>query len=267
MGGVNYGPLIRDMTWSHTRLKAFETCPYGWYLRYILGIEPSEKFYASFGSFMHSLIERYYRGELTKEQMLLRYYMDFRANVVGARPKESTLQKYIQGGADYLKSFRPFPYNMLAVEKRMSFDLDGIPFVAVIDYLGEKDGDLYIIDNKSRALKPRSGRDKPTIQDKELDEMLRQLYLYCYPIKEEYGKFPKQIGFNCFRIGEVIMEDFNETAYNEAVQWEKDTVREIENTNEFPPNENAFYCFWLCGVERVCQPYQESCMERRRMKG
>lgn len=266
MGSVNYGPLIRDMTWSFTRLKMFKDCPYEWYLRYICKFRKDSRFYASFGSFMHKIIEGYYRGELSKSQMLLKYYRDFQKEVIGYRPKESTLQKYIQGGADYIQSFRPLPYNVVAIEEKMEFSLDGIPFVAVLDYLGEENGDYILIDNKSRALKPRSGRAKPTASDKELDEMLMQLYVYCYPIKQKYGKFPKRIGFNCFRTGELIVEDFDEAAYERAIRWVKETVEEIESASEFPTKENAFACFWICGMSRLCDTYQESCMERRRQK-
>lgn len=35
MGEVNYAPLIDDMVWSYSRIKAFEDCPYRWYLKYI----------------------------------------------------------------------------------------------------------------------------------------------------------------------------------------------------------------------------------------
>lgn len=35
MGEINYAPLIDDMVWSYSRIKAFEDCPYRWYLKYI----------------------------------------------------------------------------------------------------------------------------------------------------------------------------------------------------------------------------------------
>ena len=37
--------------------------------------------------------------------------------------------------------------------------------------MGEEDGYLVIVDNKSRDLKQRSKREKPTLKDKELDSM------------------------------------------------------------------------------------------------
>ena len=88
---------------------------------------------------------------------------------------------------------------MVGVEKKVDFVVNGIPFVGYIDFLGEKDGDLYVVDNKSRILKPRSSRAKPTKADEELDAYLRQLYIYSAAVEEEYGKTPKSLCFNCFR--------------------------------------------------------------------
>ena len=38
MGDICYAPLIDDMTWSYSRVKSFEDCPYKWFLKYIVGL-------------------------------------------------------------------------------------------------------------------------------------------------------------------------------------------------------------------------------------
>lgn len=154
---------------------------------------------------------------------------------------------------------------MLGVEKRVNFEIDAMPFVGYIDYLGEKDGEYYIIDNKSRDLKPRSNRAIPTVKDQELDSMLKQLYLYSTAIKQEYGKFPKALCFNCFRTGVFIEEPFNEDAYNEAVNWAKVKIEEIKATDDFYPNRDFFSCFYICGVSNDCV-YDQMAREERRKK-
>ena len=65
MGDMIYRPLIEGMRWSYSRLHSFEQCRYGWFLKYIHGTKKEEKFYASYGSFVHKLIELYYRGFFT----------------------------------------------------------------------------------------------------------------------------------------------------------------------------------------------------------
>lgn len=257
MGDVSYRPLIEDMTWSFSRIECFNDCPYRWFLRYIKKYPETPQFYSSYGSFMHKLIEQYYKGEITKDEMQIKYLFDFHKEVQGTRPQEGTVKKYIDAGLEYLKAFEPFPFNMIAVEKKVEFEIDGIPFVGYIDYLGEKDGEYYIVDNKSRDLKPRSGRTNPTVKDKELDDMLRQLYLYAAAIKQEYGKFPKALCFNCFKAGTFIVEEFNEDAYNEAITWVKKCVEDIKDADDFYPNREFFGCYYICGVSDECCYWQK----------
>lgn len=221
-------------------------------MRYIRQCEETPQFYSSYGKFMHKLIEQYYKGEITKEKMCTKFLFDFRKEVQGIRPPESTVQKYIERGLEYLKGFTPLPYKVLGVEKKVEFDIDGIPFVGFIDYIGEDNGDIYIVDNKSRELKPRSGRKQPTLKDKELDEMLRQLYIYSAAVKQEYGKFPKSLCFNCFKSGTFIEEPFNEEAYNETIEWVKKSIEDIKDADDFYPNVEFFSCYYIC-------PYTDEC--------
>lgn len=251
-----YRPLIEDMTWSYSRIKCFGDCPYRFYLKYISGCKEVPQFYASYGSFMHKLIEEFYRGKLTKEEMLTKFLFDFQTEVKGERPKESTVSKYIQCGVEYLRGFSPFPYKMIDVEKKVEFEIEGKKFVGFIDYLGEKDGEYYIVDNKSRELKPRSKRAKPTVKDQELDEMLKQLYLYAAAVKQEYGKFPKALCFNCFKNGMFIEEPFSEKIFSETIEWFLKTIDDIADENDFLPYLDYFSCKNICGVKDDCCYYE-----------
>lgn len=265
MGEVSYLPLIEDMVWSYSRIESFADCPYRFFLKYISKCKGIEKFYASYGSWMHKLIERFYCGELSKDEMIAEFLTGFSENVQGVRPQESTVQKYIQCGVEYLKGFQPFKYNMVDVEKRIDFEVDGLKFVGYIDYLGQDDdGNFVIIDNKSRNLKPRSRRAKPTSKDKELDAMLRQLYIYSAGIKQEFGKFPKLLCFNCFRTGVFIEEPFCKKAYDEAIDWAKRQIEEIKTTEDFLPNCDFFSCCYICSVSDDCVYNQIAREERRR---
>jgi len=264
MGEVSYLPLIEDMVWSYSRIESFHSCKYKFFLKYISQCEEEDKFYATYGSFIHKLIERFYRGGLPKEKMFTEFLTGFSENVKGTRPKQETVQKYIQCGVEYLKGFQPFPYTFLDVEKRVDFEIDGLRFVGFIDFLGrDSDGSLVIVDNKSRDLKPRSGKAKPVVKDKELDAMLRQLYIYSAAIKREFGEYPKWLCFNCFRTGMFIKEPFSEESYNEAIDWAKQEIEEIKATEDFYPTIDPFYCTYICGVSEDCV-YNQMTKGRRR---
>lgn len=265
MGNISYKPLIDDMTWSYSRIETFNDCPYRFFLRYIKRYTDDDRFYANYGSFIHKILERYYNGELTKKDMLTTFLIDFKKEVKGMRPKESTVQKYISAGCDYLKSFSPFPFKMIAVEKKVEFKIGDYNFVGYIDYLGyDEDGSICIVDNKSRDLKPRSNREKPTLKDMELDKMLRQLYLYSVAIEQEYGVLPKLLCFNCFKSGVFIKEQFDMQKYEEAKQWAIESIEKISNAEDFEPNQDFFSCFYICGVSDHCSYDIETREERRR---
>lgn len=243
---------MEDMVWSYSRINSFETCPYGWYLRYIKHLKEQPQFYASYGTFIHKLIEEYYRNTITKEEMPIKFLFGFKQEVLGDRPSDAIVESYIRHGLEYLESFQPFPYKMVDVEMKVEFDIDGIPMVGFIDYLGEEDGEFIVVDNKSRDLKPRSKRATPTENDKLIDKMLRQLYLYSTGIKEKYGKFPVKLCFNCFKANTFIEEPFKMEAYEEAVNWAKTHTEEIMNVNDFPPHVDYFTCKFLCGYANEC---------------
>ena len=222
MGEVSYRPLIEAMTWSYSRLEIFDDCPYRWFLTYIHTpkLKKEDKFYAAYGLFMHDLLEKYYKGENSKEEILMMFLTQFKERTKGTgRPKAVTVQKY---------------------------------FTVRIDYLGEENGYFVIVYNKSRDLKPRSGREKPTLKDKELDSMLKQLYIYDEAVRQKYCKLPKLLCFNCFRTGVFIEEPFNEDAYREALSWAQHKVEEISGADEFYPNREFFSCYYLCGLSNHC---------------
>ena len=190
MGEISYRPLIEAMTWSYSRLEIFDDCPYRWFLTYIHTpkLKKEDKFYATYGLFMHDLLEKYFKGENSKEEILMMFLTQFKAKTKGTgRPKAATVQKYFQSGTEFIKSLEPLRFKMISVEEKIDFKIGEFNFTGRIDYLGEEDGEFVIIDNKSRDLKPRSGRAKPTLKDKELDLMLRQLYIYAEAVRQKYG--------------------------------------------------------------------------------
>ena len=260
MGDVNYRPLIDDMVFSYSRIKSYVQCPYGWKLNYLDGFSKEKKFYTTYGSLMHKVLEKFFAGKISQKEMKLEFLTRFSDEVKGKRPSANVVSSYIASSLEYFDSFEDFDLKTLAVEKRVTFNIEGIPMTGTIDLIGEHDGDIYIIDHKSHELKPRSGRVKPTIKDQELDEYLIQLYLYSTAIYDMYGKYPKELWFNCFRFGRVIKEPFSIDKYNQAVKWVVDTVEKIKEDSDFLDNYDYFYCRWICDQAHNCEVYEEEVM-------
>lgn len=258
MGDVNYAPLIDEMVWSYSRVRAFEDCPYRWYLKYIRHLRSKDMFFSSYGTFMHKLIELYCREERTAPQLVDTYLREFKTQVVGRAPNQKVFANYFTSGLQYLKHIKPFPYGMIGVEKKVEFEVGGLPFIGYIDFLGEKDGKLYVVDNKSRVLKARSTRAKATKADAELDAYLRQLYIYSAAVENEYGIRPDSLCFNCFREERFIVEPFRQEAYMEATEWLKDSVATIRQETDFNPSIEFFKCAYLCEMQDTCEYYELS---------
>ena len=254
MGDVIYTPLIEDMTWSYSRVSCFDDCRYRWFLKYIGHIDEEPQFYASYGSFMHKLLEKYYKKELSKDELRIEFLTKFSTEVQGERPPGNIVGNYISKGLNYLTNFTDFPYETVGVEKKIDFDIDGIPFTAIIDYIGKSDDGYVIIDNKSRELKPRSKNGKRRKSDDLIDEMLKQLYVYSAAIQQTYGEYPKKLCFNCFKNMVFIEEQFNKDIYDETIAWVKKNIEDIKKSEseDFYPNVEFFSCRYLCGVSDEC---------------
>lgn len=252
MSDIYYKPLIEEMTWSFSRIDTYNSCPYQWFLKYIKRYEDEDRFYARYGKFMHTLLEKYYSKKCTKDDILIDFLFNFSKEVRGLRPSESTVQKYIELGTNFIRSLEPIKLDSIDVEKEVFFKIGDKDFIGYVDLIGEENGEILIIDHKSRDLKQRSGRAVPTTSDLELDEKLKQLYLYSVAIEKEYGRLPKYLCFNCFKSGQLIKELFDIKKYEETKKWALDCISKIENTEEFEPNPSYFRCRYLCGVSDRC---------------
>lgn len=260
---MNYSHIISDMTWSHTRIKCFDSCPYQFLLGYITKEDRESGFFAEFGSLIHEEMEQYLSGEITEDELPMDYILKFSDRVVSNAPNPKMHKNYFNKGLEYMSDV-DFPYDIdsvVWVEEKASFKIGGYPFVGVVDCLvDDKEDGLVLIDHKSRTLKKRSPRKKPTKSDLELDDYLKQLYLYCIPVKEKFGSFPKYLAFNCFRNDKedrLIKEPFDEDKFNEVVEWAKNTIDEIVNNESWNADPEFWKCKHLCSYNSSCEFYED----------
>ena len=257
MPDVSYAPLIEGMTWSYSRLSTFEDCPYHWYLKYINPVGEEEPlFFSSYGSFIHELLADYYYGKADKLSLRIKYLTEFDDRVPSRAPSSSVFKSYLLSGVRCLDELKPAG-EVLGVEQRADFKIAGHKFVGYIDLVEiTHDNKLVISDHKSHALKARSGRKKPTRSDVELDEYLRQLYLYSNYVETAFGRRPDELRFNCFRTGELICEPFSERVRDNVNEWAAGLIERITDESEFHPNIEPFKCRYICEMHPRCEFYQ-----------
>lgn len=203
---------------------------------------------------MHSIMQQYLTGVLTKNELVPYYLTHFLTEITGKAPTQKIYQSYLEQGRQYLKTLSFPARKILKVEDEMHFEFAGHPFTGFLDLMSEdEDGKLYITDHKSRALKPRSNRPKTTQSDVELDKYLRQLYIYAHAVHSLYGRYPDYLEFNCFRTNTWICEPFSIERMQEVEEWARDLIDRITSESKWNAHLEFWFCKHLCDVAEECE--------------
>lgn len=263
-GGLvsEYKDKIDKMKWSYSRLTSFEHCKYEFYLNYILKDDDkylSEgNFYAEVGSYVHEILAMIFEGKLTLDEASQYYVDNFDQNVL-YKTKKSIMNKTFETCADYFATV-DFAwlkdYEILGVEKKVEFKIEEYDFVGYIDLLvrDKRDGKIVVIDNKSSEYPFKSNGEVKAKSKDSFEKYKKQMYLYSYAIMEQYGEFPKEITWNHFKDGGCLATiKFSKDEYDQSVRWLIDTIHSIEREEEFPSNQDYFYCTNLCNFRSSCE--------------
>lgn len=245
---------------SFSQLQSFSECPYSFYLQKIeRSPDMVSNAFASQGTLIHDLLDRWAKGELTKEQLPAEYARRYPLEVVESWPRMLAAKGYAQKafdiGLDYFTHFDEFAgYRVLATEERFKIEVAGRPFVGVMDMLIEDvaTGDLIVLDHKSKSL---------AAFKKAEDEMYRQQYLYSKFVFEKYGKYPDRLMFNLFKEGGMKKErPFDPQAYEATLAWAGEQMTKMEAydfvdwlvTKDVPEGKPDFFCTELCSCRKIC---------------
>lgn len=241
--------MVTKEKYSFSKLSAFKQCPYGYYLRYVLNKKGIGNAFSSYGTLVHSILERYAKGELELWDLSGVFEWEFETAV----PEKFPFNKYVvlrdtyyKQGLDFLRSFQGYEkYKILGVEQQFDRDIDDWTFTGIIDLIiQDPDGKLIIRDYKSKAAFKN---------DREQFEYARQLYLYSAYVKEKFGRFPDELQFLMFRKQHLVVIPFDPSAYEEAEDWAKGMVKDIREAVDFPSCCDEFYSNNLCNHREYCE--------------
>lgn len=219
------------MTWSFSRLNAYHQCPYGWKLHYLDDVAQVGSGFADWGSLCHSIFEDYEKGNLADFELLDAYeerYPQYMQNDFPPIRGIPMADRYYERGRELFASFPGFPENweVLGVELRVDFEIDGNQFVGFIDLLvrDKEDGRLIVIDHKSKS-KFKSPEEQA--------HYAIQLYLYAYWVYLHYGERCKELIFDMFRAGNMVRIPYRQEDQDAAIEWFLDTIRQIYQDEAF----------------------------------
>lgn len=220
-------------------------------------------FFGEYGSFMHKILEKYAKGELSLFE-LNQYYED---NFMEAIPHDAPPNKYVDikqsyydKGIDYLDNIDLDldKYEILGVEMEVHFKIEDKDFIGFIDLLvkDKETEEIIIIDHKSSSIKILKNGSISKSDRQHFLEFCRQMYLYSIPIIEKYGKVSK-LRWNMFKDKNWIEIPWEQEGFDEAVKWAKDTLELIEKEVLWLPNNNSYYyCNYLCGQRNNACEYK-----------
>lgn len=258
----DYKEKIDKMQWSYSRVSCYNHCPYEFYLKYIINDDneylAEGNFYAENGSFVHSILEKIFNGELTLDESCSYYVINFDDNVLYTAPKrimenayEACADYFATVDFDWLKD-----YEILGIEKEINMNILGYEFIGYIDLLlrHRKTKEIVVVDHKS-SVYPFKKDGKSLLKKAEDDfaKYKKQMYLYCKAVYDEYGVYPKWIVWNHFKDQKIAKIEFVKEECDEAIQWFADTIHKIEQDEDFEANVEFFYCTQLCDFRNSCE--------------
>lgn len=216
-----------------------------------MGEEEDDTFLASYGSFVHQIHDLVLNGVLDRSDAS-RYYLEYFNDFVNGGIPTEIFTSYYKSGFEYFENMPHFDGEIVGIEKEFNFDVHGHPFRGFADLITRTDDGLILYDHKAKTMKPYSGRKKPTKTDIELDEYSRQLYLYAHAMKAEFGEYPRQLVFNCYRNQTMIKQDFYEDKLHNILCWYHDMIHKIRDYEKWNPDIDFFKCRYLCGLNGRC---------------
>lgn len=218
-----------------------------YYQSYFMKEKGLSNAFAEYGTLVHSIMERYAKGELGILE-LPDVYIDEFSKMTETFPKMKFCdlkETYYKQGLEFLQNFSGYDkYKILDVEQQFEIPINDFIFNGIIDLIFEdENGNLVIQDYKSKA----KFKNK-----KEQAEYARQLYLYSLYIKNTYGKFPSMLKFSMFRHNQIIDIPFDEKSLTEAITWATNTVDKIRKCWDYERKPEEFFCKNICNYRETC---------------
>lgn len=236
-------------SWSYSRINSFHICKHMFKCTYIDKLKSEPGVFAQYGLFLHGMMENYSKGELAEWDLVDYYRENYSKNITLDFPPNAWVDlssSYYNSGEEYLLNFDGYNDELIGAEEKFEFVVKDeernrdIKLVGVVDRISRDSNGIIISDYKSK---------KKFKSKKELKEYFRQMYVYSIPVFEKYGEYPYKLKFHLFRDFNNVPETlFDETAFEDAKTYIKDTVDEIYNTTDFEENYNDFFCKYICGV-------------------
>lgn len=254
---------LDNMVWSFSRINSADQCMYAWYLSYIEEQKGVENAYAQFGTLCHETLEKYLKGELDMFTVAQYYEDHYRDYVTCDFPSNKYVdlgEKQYLGGKQYFENinFDFDKYEVLGVEQELKFYVGKYPFHGYADaiYKDKETGEIILQDHKTSSFKYKVDGSISKTNQKVFDHYVKQEYLYCIPLIEQYGKVD-WLTWNMIRDQREIKIPFNQEDYEKTIEWAINIIETIKNEAMWlPDTSNNYFCNVLCSNRSSCYYHQ-----------
>lgn len=255
--GIGYKEILDKIEWSFSTLHQYEQCQYSFYNKKICNNIGVSNAYAEIGKYGHTINEKIFKMEVTIDEALKEWIEEFENNVFGYISESSKEKKYL-AFIDYLTEFNETfinDYEILGVEVELHWKIGKYSCIGYVDLILKHKGtkEIILIDHKSAP--PFFGK-KGKLLKSQTDNFIsysKQMYMYCKPIYEKYGTYPKKIIWNhMFDKSETII-DFDLEEYERTLVWVKKIIQKIYKDKVFKPKKSYMMCNQLCNYRLDCE--------------
>lgn len=140
---------------SATSLKTYRRCPKQWELKYVEGLKEEDKPFFNLGTAVHAALETFYDGRVAApaplEETLEAFHEAFDPEAYES-PEEADRRRAdgVKMVEDFHARHAPDFEPALAVEKQLTFEVEGVTFRGIVDRIDKVDGGrLRIVDYKT----------------------------------------------------------------------------------------------------------------------
>ncbi len=235
---------------SASSLKTYLRCPQQWKLKYVDRLPEEPKPFFNLGSAVHAALEAFYEKRLTEppplEEVLAAFEEEFDPD---AYPTEEERERRHRNGREMVRAyyekhaadFRP----AFDTEKRLAFEVEGVPFTGFVDRLDKLEGEkLRVVDYKTGGA-----------FDLERVKTDRQLTLYQLGVEQMYGMPVDRLALYHVN-SQTLLEAPRHP--EERIEALKATVRDVARgirEERFEPDP-GHYCKW-CDFQPHCPAFAD----------
>ena len=245
------------MTWSFSRLHAWEQCPYAFYLKYIEQRDGESNYYAANGKCMHEVFEAILTNQIPLDECTQCYADKY--DLICETTKQSTMDSTYEKCMDYLCTIDGIDlekYEILGVELKLDFNIGKYKFVGYADLVvkNKKSGEVILVDHKQAT---HFMKKDGTPLKNQLENFLayrHQMYIYCKGLKDCFGIDVNKIIWHHFKDnGELTIIPFETDEYEGTLQWAVNTIEEIKKDKKFLNKRSYVLCSSLCDYRNDCE--------------